>query len=328
MTENPEKEQEQKQEQKQEPGQEPNPGQEPELAQAKDQGESSVAEKSFVRNVKSILTHKITQYVGFGLWSVLIMTAGGYYLIQRNNQNILSRMHHDSAAADSLAHVDSTFADTVRADTAYALIDSMAEQDKAELMRDRKAQAEKDDELWKEMEKDSAFLAELKEASQLIAADNVLGPEDQIRVLAVENGRRRREIDHLWEESLAQKKLFNELVGWTKKTVEDQNDKFLTDGSVENLSAPGSDSTQKSQSDENAAIDDSEAQARAIATSAKIYSSMNPKQAARIISELEMEVAAKILLKIRQRQAAKILESMNIKQATEIGRIMASGVSD
>jgi flagellar motility protein MotE (MotC chaperone) len=303
---------------------EPELGQEPELVQ--EEVESSVAEKSFVKNLKNFLTHKITQYVGFALWSILIMTAGGYYLIQRNNQNILSKMHHNHAAADSLAYVDSTFADTAKVDTAYARVDSMEQQDRADLLRARKTQIEEDEKLWKELEKDTTFLAELKEASQLISADNVLGAEDQIRVLAVENGRRRREVDHLWEESLAQKKLFNELVSWTKKAIEDQNDKFLADGSGGNLNEPGSDSTQKSQSDENAVTDDSEIKARAIATSAKIYSSMDPKQAARIISDLDIEVAAKILLRIRQRQAAKILEAMNIKQATEIGRIMASGV--
>ena len=166
----------------------------------------------------------------------------------------------------------------------------------------------------------------LKEIDSLNIANagSLFSVNNQVKILALENGRRQREIDHLYEQVVKQKQQFKELLSWTKANLDDVNqitawqDSVMKVQNLKKEKIPTVDEDEELKKREQKRLEEE----KVIARNAKIYSSMKPKPAAEIISQLEKELAAKILSQIRERQAAKILEQMNPDFAAQIGKIM------
>ena len=162
-----------------------------------------------------------------------------------------------------------------------------------------------------------------------VPPEGFLTMEDHMQILKLENGRRKREIDFLWNELRTLRNQTSEIEQLTQevdslKRVEPQT--IVIRDSTPNFEMQRQQQLleQQKEQDRLAKIEaQKQAEDAALAKSAKIYSSMKPKQAASILASFDSETAAQMLMKIRERQAAKILEAMEPQKATQICKYMA-----
>lgn len=162
-----------------------------------------------------------------------------------------------------------------------------------------------------------------------VPPEGFLTTEDHMQILKLENGRRKREIDFLWNELRALKNQTSEIEQLTQEVdslknaeprtvvVRDTTPSFEEQRQQQLLEQ------QKEQERLAKIEEEKQQQEAALSKSAKIYSSMKPKQAANILASFDSETAAQMLMKIRERQAAKILEVMDPQKATQICKYMA-----
>ncbi len=161
--------------------------------------------------------------------------------------------------------------------------------------------------------------------------DDLFSANDKLRILQIENSRRRKEIDYLWseiyklaqyqeakesEEEALKNRTYNELVTAIKDSLRDAKEDSIR---YERERLQQLAEKERQQELERQKADES------LMASAKIYSAMKPTQAANILKQFDPKMAAKILSKIRERQSAKIIEAMPPAQAAQICKIMAYG---
>ena len=243
--------------------------------------------------LKRLLSKKYVPYILFGFWSLFMISVTVYFFMHRQQKDFLQKMT-EHAKNDSLAVLDSTMSDSIINDSTASNI----------------------------VAGDSA--AEIAYAdTQFAKAAEILSVGDQIKILALENGRRKREIDHLWEDSIVHNKQVTEFAGWVKDKFSAQQHALDSleqiSEKIEGENANLHSAISKEQMEQlESSLDE------AIASNAKIYGSMKPKQAAKILSEYDIVFSANILLQIRERQAAKILQEMNPDQAAEVGKAMVA----
>lgn len=233
------------------------------------------------------------------LWSFFLVFIFMYFLVYRNQkaemQNSLVNLQaaQDSVATDSLAVVDST---------ATAPLDSVEEK---------------------------ALQDTVKKAKEPSPSEGFLTVEDEMRILQLENGRRKREIDYLWNEMRNIKKQAQEMVekasqvDTTRKVVEVTVAPPDTTPSFAELRQKQLEKEQQEKQRQAAIAAEQQRQEQLIATNAKLYSSMSPKQAAMILNEFDNVTVASMLKKIRERQAAKILKEMDPAKAVQVCKLMA-----
>ncbi len=233
-------------------------------------------------------------------WSFIIVFAGMYFFLMKN-QDAFVEQNVENASNPSAADTSLT----ALADSSAAASDSTVSLDSSEL---------------------DSMPTFAVDSSTIKVADGFLSLKDQIKLLAIENGRRQREIDHLWGEFLK----LNRKMGNLIETLANQQQEDSTNAGNGLAGEQGIAGNDTALSDEEIARKRKEAKKaeEALMTIAKIYGSMKPDQAAKLLDDFDEQMAAKILTKMRERQAAKILELMKPDQAVKICKIMASPTVD
>jgi len=233
------------------------------------------------------------------LWSFFLVFIFMYFLVYRSQKAEMQKnlaifqALQDSVATDSVAINDST---------QTAQLDSVVQK----------------------TEQDT-----VKKAKEASPAEGFLTVEDEMQILQLENGRRKREIDYLWNEMRNLKKQTLEMaekaaqVDTTPKVVVASVTPLDTTPSFAELRQKQLEKEQQEKERLAAKTAELQRQEQLIATNAKLYSSMTPKQAATILNEFDNVMVASILKKLRERQAAKILKEMNQAKAIEICKLMA-----
>ncbi|HPG37977.1 MAG TPA: hypothetical protein PLP19_06765 [bacterium] len=233
------------------------------------------------------------------LWSFFLVFIFMYFLVYRSQKTEMqknlanSQALQDSVATDSVAINDST--QTAQMDSAVQ-------------------KAEPDT---------------VKKGKALSPSEGFLTVEDEMQILQLENGRRKREIDYLWNEMRNLKKQTLEIA--EKATQVDTTPIIVTKPVVKQDTTPSFavlrqkqlEKDQQEKERQAAKAAEQQRQEQIIATNAKLYSSMTPKQAATILNEFDNEMVASMLKKLRERQAAKILKEMNQAKAIEICKLLA-----
>jgi flagellar motility protein MotE (MotC chaperone) len=233
------------------------------------------------------------------LWSFFLVFIFMYFLMYRHQRSDMQ-----NSMANNLAVQDSVAMDSVAVNdtTKSAPVDSVTQN----------------------VEKDT-----VKQSAKPSPSEGFLTVDDEMKILQLENGRRKREIDYLWNELRTLKKQSQDMAEKADKV----------DSAVVVAPAPvaAPDTTpsfaelrqqqlkkEQEEKDRLAAIKaEQERKEQILATNAKLYSSMTPKQAAMILNEFDDATVASMLKQLRERQAAKILKEMNQAKAIQICKLMA-----
>ncbi len=229
------------------------------------------------------------------MWSFFIVFVFMYFIVHKRNQNSFDLFQNQSVVdVDSTMNVDSL---------AMAPVDSNSIHE-------------------------ISLGDTVKGNGYYVPPEGFLTVEDHMQILKMENGRRKREIDFLWSELRNLKKQAADIEQMSQeldslklvepKTIVVQD----TTPSIEEKKLEQELEAKKEQARLAKLEQEKIERDKALANSAKIYSSMKPKQAATILADFDSETAAQMLMKIRERQAAKILEAMEPGKATQICKYM------
>ncbi len=236
---------------------------------------------------KNFLLYSITL-----LWSFFLVFIIIYFMTYRNQKKTLQNNSEQTTLVQDSTTV---FADSTQLATKDSIIETNAKNDSSEKF--------------------------------YIPPEGFLTSGDEMEILKLENGRRKREIDYLWNELRIVKKSAKDLEEKTLAINSSQIDtRSATPAVAVNLAEARQEQLSKEKLDEEkklkeqAEIDKKE---KALAASAKLYSNMKPKLAATILTQFDDKEVANMLLKLRERQAAKILEQMETSKAIQICKLMA-----
>jgi len=243
-------------------------------------------------DTKKILPRNFLLYSIALLWSFFLVFIFIYILEFRNQKNSLQNATEQTSTVP-----DST---TVSDSTQMAAKDSVVET---------------------QTQKDTA-------SKFYVPPEGFLSTEDEMNILKLENSRRKREIDYLWNELRVLRKTAKELK--EKSLVMDSTGNAqnanATSKTAQNFAELRQQQLEKERFEAEKQAKEQAEKAekdKALANSVKIYSSMKPQLAATILSQFDNKEVAFMLLKLRDRQAAKILEQMDTAKAIQICKLMA-----
>lgn len=152
--------------------------------------------------------------------------------------------------------------------------------------------------------------------------NELLTQDDKLRILNIENTRRQKEIDFLYEQLVNQKEYIERLEQTLRSLSPENTVTLLLEKFPQLAMAPPEEPDTVKVIEQPEPVSNNPYSTQAIKSSAKIYEAMRPDVAAQILSNIDEEVAASILTHTNQRKAAKILESMEKSKATALSQRM------
>jgi hypothetical protein len=155
--------------------------------------------------------------------------------------------------------------------------------------------------------------------------NELLTPDDKLTILNIENSRRQKEIDYLYEQIVGQKEYIEKLHTTLGDLAPEKTISMLLEQYPHlALAPPEEEEVIEEPVIEEPVEEELPYKPEAIQSSAKIYASMKPETAADILSSIDERVASAILVNISQRKAAKILEVMDKRKATALSQLMVT----
>lgn len=241
---------------------------------------------------KKILPKNFLLYSIALLWSFFLIFIFIYFMTYRTRKNALQQSQQSQLVQDSTT----------------VLVDSMRQTVNDDSLTETKTQNDSTKKFY-------------------VPPEGFLTTDDEMEILKLENGRRKREIDYLWDELRTLRKTTKDLEEKAQTLNTTQTNAGRTQaGITANLVEARQEQLSKEKLEEEKRLKEQaekEEKEKALAANAKLYSNMKPKMAATILAQFDDKDVAFMLQKLRERQAAKILEQMETSKAIQICKLMA-----